>query len=112
MAQFYAQDSRLQLVQTAVPTSLRAEVAAGLPVVAESAQPRGKLFVIGHDHSRIAVRAQILARVETQAARASHRARLAPVIARSHGLRIVFDQGDAVLCCERKNGIHVRGETE
>src|SRR5690242_4977461 len=40
MAQFYAQDGGLQLIQTAVPAALRADVAATLPVVAQRPESR------------------------------------------------------------------------
>ena len=112
VAQLYAQDRGLQFVQAAVPPALGAEVAARLPMIAESAQASGELFVVGHDHSRVAVRAQILARIKAQASEASHRAGLPPVIACSDGLRIVFDDGDSVLRGKRKNGIHIRCQAE
>ena len=46
------------------------------------------------------------------AAEAPHRGRLPAVIARSQGLRIIFDDGNTVFCSERKNGVHVGREAE
>src|SRR5438445_9251342 len=66
MARLHAQHGCLDVVETAVPTWLRAEVTASLAVVPEFRNALGNLFVICEDHSRIAVCAQIFAGVEAR----------------------------------------------
>ena len=69
MAQLDAQHSCLQGVESRVDSDLTMEVALVGAVLAQGAQTFGEVGVRGDDHSRIAERAQILGRVETEAAR-------------------------------------------
>src|SRR2546427_9044780 len=66
VARLHAQHGCLDVVETAVPTWLRAKVTASLAVVPESRQAFGNLFTVSKDHPRIAECAQIFAGVEAR----------------------------------------------
>ena len=112
MAQFHAQNRGLHFVEPAVPTPLGAQILRCLPVIAQGAQTPGQLFIVGDDHSGVTVRPQILTGVKTQATEASHRACLPPLVCCAERLRVVFDDGEAVLFRHGQNWIHVRREAK
>jgi hypothetical protein len=81
MRQLDAQHGRLHLVEATVEPFQRMDVTALLPVVPEAPQPPGKGVVVGHDGARIPIGAQVLARVEAEAAGAAERAEVLCAVA-------------------------------
>ncbi len=110
MAKLHAKNRGLYFIQPAIPARLAADIFLGLPVVAQNAQTRRALRRVGHDHARIAARAQILGRVKTKASDVAERTGAPALVARANGLRAVLNHRQALLACELHDWVHVRGQ--
>src|SRR5690348_13600057 len=70
-----------------------------------------KLRPIRHDCSAFAKRAEVLARVEAEAAQIADRTCAAPLVFRAMRLRGVFDDNETMPSSDRHNWIHVGHES-
>ena len=76
-------------------------------MVPQPPHPLGQTVVAGGDPARIPVRAQVLARIEAEAAGRADRSGDAPFVPRALRLGRVLDQRQAVLPGQLQQGIHV-----
>src|SRR5579863_9993050 len=91
MAQLYPQDSRLNLVQPAVPADFLAAVLVTGAVIAQGTEALRKLLGIGYNHAAVAPCSQILAGIEAEAARVGQRTGAPAMVGCSQRLGVVFD---------------------
>ncbi len=80
-------------------------------VVAQHTQAARDLRVIRDDRPALAVRAEVLARVEAEAAGACERADAAALVAGAVRLRRVLDDEEVVTVCHFEDGVEVCGLT-
>src|SRR5437588_1062767 len=92
IAKLDAQNSRLNLVEAAVPPGLTAQVLGGLAVIAKRAKARSDFRRVRDNHSRVTVRAKVFRRVKAKAGGVAERADTAPPINCPNGLRAVLDE--------------------
>src|SRR5258708_3110375 len=91
MAQLYAQNCRLDFVEAAVPAGFAAPIFFCLAVIAQRSNAPPEFRRIRHDHSRVAVRAQIFRGVKTEARGVAERAGPPAFVGRADGLSVVLD---------------------
>src|SRR6478752_4044608 len=96
MWQLHAEHRRLHGVEPRAEAERLVMVAIDLPLVPIATEARRQVAVAGDDHAGIAERAQVLRRIEREAAGTTERARRAPTPARADRLRRVLEQPAAV----------------
>src|SRR6266446_3134632 len=111
MAKLDAKNRSLYFVQPAIPARLAADIFFRLSMIPQNAQTRRAFRRIGHDHARIATRAQILGWVKTKASDVAQRTGTPALVACANGLRAVFDHLQVLLAREVHDRVHVRSQT-
>src|SRR6266436_1994185 len=111
MAKLDAKNRSLYFIQPAIPARLAADIFFRLSMIPQNAQTRRAFRGIGHDHARIAARAQILGRVKAKASYVAQGTGTPALVACADGLRAIFDHRQVLLAREIHDRVHVRGQT-
>ena len=104
--QFHAQDGSLHGIEAAVPSHFFVDVAARAAVIAQAAQVRGHLGIVGGDQSGLAVGAEIFCGIETEGGGHAQAAGAFSVPGGADGLRSIFDHGETKFLGESLERIH------
>src|SRR5690606_33675557 len=107
MPELHRQDGTLDAVHAVVEGVLDVVVATVLAPVAQPAHPGREGGIACDGTAPFAAGAQVLARIETEAAYGTERAGTASLPCRAMRLGRVLDDRDAVLRCDRHDGVHV-----
>src|SRR5882724_10704689 len=89
--EFYAQDRRLNRVESTVYADLRVLVLSSASVHAKGSQPVRQLIVISRNDAAVPGAAEILCRIETESPQQAHRACPTPVVFRTYCLGGILD---------------------
>ena len=109
MTQLRAQHRGLDLVQAAAPAERLVLVARALAVMPQLAQPVRDVGVVGGHEPAVAVRAQVLRRIEAEAAEVAETADATAAMLGAHRLRGVLDHDDPPRPRELEERGHVGG---
>ena len=110
--QLGAQNRRLELVEAAVVAELGVVIALAAAVVPQAADALGDRVGIGRDQAAVARAAEILARVEAEAAGQADAAGHGAWRARAEGLRAILDHDQPAPRCDLHDRVHLRRAPE
>jgi hypothetical protein len=106
---FHAQKCRLHFFEPGIDAGVLVSITDLRTIVAQMAKFVRESSVVGGDRSGVGERAEIFARIKTDASRMSERTALPAVTKRSVGLRSIFEQQEPVPVGDRTKGPHVGG---
>src|ERR1700739_1430599 len=112
MPQLYSQDGGLQRVQAAVGADDLVKISFLAAVDAEHREPFGDGRIVGGDHATVASATEIFRGEKTETAGVAESAGEAAGVARTDGLRGVFDDDEIVRAGDSEDRVHVRGQSE
>src|SRR3989304_6105059 len=106
MAQFYTQDGRLQIGETATASLQSVLISAPLAVVGEKAYPFHQGAVVGNNGPGVARRAQVLGGIEAETADVAESACSLALVFRSMSLSCVLDDLDLTIAGYPREVLH------
>ena len=107
VAQLHPQHARLEGVESAVEAWHEVVIFLALSVVSEHANRVRQTRVVGHDHSAVAVCAQILGRVKAKRGHVAQGSNRSTLVARAVSLARILDDAQVIVACNLENWIHV-----
>ena len=102
-----AKNRGLQLVEAAVHAPGNVDVAVGLAVLPDEADPLRKVVVVRDDRAAVAERSDVLRGIEAEASHPPDRAGTTATELGAVGLRAVFDDLDVCFACHRRDRVKV-----
>src|SRR5215510_11155869 len=107
VTQLHAQHRRVQAIEAAADAFHLVDIFVQPTVVGPHPDPANHVFVLAHDSPGIAVRAEVLAWVKTEARRMSERAHALTAPGRAMCLGGILDYFQIVSASDLENGVHV-----